>query len=515
VDNIANVFGEGTAIHADGHEIAYVAPQDVAERPHVRVLLAKDAISTGWDCPRAEVLMSFRPAADLTHITQLLGRMVRTPLARRIPGDDRLNAVECILPLFNRDAAQSVAAQLSGEAGGGGPDVVVESASFGPNPATAEAVWEVFDRLPSQTVPRAGSRPVSRFTALAAALARDKIRSGAYEEALDALVAFLRGKAVQYPREVEAQIADVREMAGERIATGLGAGPAQVIERFALVADDAAVEADYRVARRTLTPQLATAYADVLEAEHQDGYYEAHLRTAALARVPAIVEQLDVEADRLFAEWDARHRLAVKRLKDDRRDRYDSLRALAGEPVRVDIQRPSVRIEAIETLTGEPAATRPKHLLSDADGGFPVESLRPGERVVLDAELEHCVAWYRNPSRASADALSIAYRDSSDRWRRLCPDFIFFENVRGELRPSIVDPHGSFLSDAEAKLRGLAAYAAEYGAHFHRIEAVDRVDGHWRVLDLMRPDVRDAVADRSSAKELYASSLAGSYLPTH
>ena len=59
----------------------------------MRILIAKDAISTGWDCPRAEVLVSFRPAKDHTHITQLLGRMVRNPLARRIPGDERLNGV--------------------------------------------------------------------------------------------------------------------------------------------------------------------------------------------------------------------------------------------------------------------------------------------------------------------------------------------------------------------------------------------------------------------------------------
>lgn len=57
------------------------------------MLLAKDAISTGWDCPRAEVLCSLRPARDRTYITQILGRMVRTTLARRIESDERLNAV--------------------------------------------------------------------------------------------------------------------------------------------------------------------------------------------------------------------------------------------------------------------------------------------------------------------------------------------------------------------------------------------------------------------------------------
>ena len=51
----------------------------------VRVLIAKDAISTGWDCPRAEVMVSFRPASDQTYIAQMLGRMVRTPAGAAHP----------------------------------------------------------------------------------------------------------------------------------------------------------------------------------------------------------------------------------------------------------------------------------------------------------------------------------------------------------------------------------------------------------------------------------------------
>ena len=95
---IAHVFGDHTTIEIGGFVVPYVAPETVQDRTHIRVLFAKDAISTGWDCPRAEVLVSFRPARDETHITQLLGRMVRTPLARRVPGDDVLNSVACVLP---------------------------------------------------------------------------------------------------------------------------------------------------------------------------------------------------------------------------------------------------------------------------------------------------------------------------------------------------------------------------------------------------------------------------------
>src|SRR5205807_5351655 len=114
-DAIAHVFGEHTPFELGGDVIPYVSPETVQDRSHVRVLLAKDAISTGWDCPRAEVLVSFRPAADRTHITQLLGRMVRSPLARRVPGDERLNAVDCILPFFDRTTAVKVVRFLTGE----------------------------------------------------------------------------------------------------------------------------------------------------------------------------------------------------------------------------------------------------------------------------------------------------------------------------------------------------------------------------------------------------------------
>ncbi|KRC56662.1 MULTISPECIES: DEAD/DEAH box helicase [unclassified Nocardioides] len=509
--NVANVFGDGTPLSVGGHEIEYVAPQDVAERTHVRVLLAKDAISTGWDCPRAEVLVSFRPAQDLTHITQLLGRMVRTPLARRIAGDDRLNAVECFLPLFNRANAQQVARQIMG-AGSPGPVISPATSAFRRNSDVDESVWEAFDRLPSQTVPRKGSKPVSRFTALAAALARDGIRPGAYDSAIKSLVDFLRGKAVQYATRVEEQIADLQEMTGETIVVGMGPESTTVRTSFSLRVDDRAVDQEYKVARRTLSPQLAAAYAEVLEDEYDDGYFEAHLRTAALARLSDVVEQLGAEADRMFSGWDAEHRVAIKDLPDERRAVYEELRSLAGYPVPADVERPLVRMEVTEDAAGKVLATHPRHLLSDADGRFPTGSLLGWERAVLDAEIGRSVAWYRNPSRASADAIAIAYLDAQREWRRLCPDFIFFQEVRGEIRSSIVDPHGTHLGDALPKLRGLARYAEDFADDLHRVEAVAEVDGQLRVLDLTLPHVRQAVSDADSVKDLYLSSAGADYV---
>jgi hypothetical protein len=142
-----------------------VSPETVQDRTHIRVLFAKDAISTGWDCPPAEVLVSFRRARDETHITQLLGRMVRTRLARRVPGNDVLNSVECVLPHFNRKTATGVARVLIGEkregddgtGGTGGVEgrwVLVSPVDMEANLSLADSVWAAFDLLPSETLLR-------------------------------------------------------------------------------------------------------------------------------------------------------------------------------------------------------------------------------------------------------------------------------------------------------------------------------------------------------------------------
>ena len=111
--NVAHVFGDHTNQTFGPFTVPYISPERVQESKWVRVLIAKDAISTGWDCPRAEVMVSFRSAADHTHIMQLLGRMVRTPLARRIPGNERLNSVDCLLPFFDEKTVNEVVKSLT------------------------------------------------------------------------------------------------------------------------------------------------------------------------------------------------------------------------------------------------------------------------------------------------------------------------------------------------------------------------------------------------------------------
>ncbi len=57
-DALAHVFGDHSPIELGAFTVPHISPETVQDRTHIRVLFAKDAISTGWDCPRAEVLVA-------------------------------------------------------------------------------------------------------------------------------------------------------------------------------------------------------------------------------------------------------------------------------------------------------------------------------------------------------------------------------------------------------------------------------------------------------------------------
>lgn len=524
-DAIAHVFGEHSALTVGGEEIPHISPETVEDSTRIRVLLAKDAVSTGWDCPRAEVLVSFRPAEDQTHITQLLGRMVRTPLARRVPGDDRLNSVECVLPHFNRATATDVADVLLGKAdagtgdsgGGEGRRVLVDAVDMEPNAAIPAHVWEAFDLIPSQTLPRKAAKPVRRLAALAQALARDGLRANAGKDAYAELIGVLDGLSARFKDRLEALEDSILEAEGETLVASRGSEEEPETTEFTEIADDRSVEADFKAAGRVLSAALARKYADHVAIENgdDDGLFDAHVKVAALARVDGVGDELDRAGEDLAQKWFDEYRVAIKGLSDERRAVYDEIIALSREPQRIEILRPHTRAEETKDAEGEPVETRAGHMMSDDKGEFPIGSLNDWERGVLDTEMarEDFLAWYRNPGRASDDSLAIAYKDGKDNWRRLCPDFLFFHGDAKDVRVSIVDPHGFHLSDALAKLRGLAAYAEQFGDELHRIESVVQMkDGTLRVLDLKDAKVRAAIRDAADAEVLYLGDVATDYL---
>ena len=525
-DAIAHVFGEHKTQQFGGHSVVYVSPEHVQDDKSIRVLIAKDAISTGWDCPRAEVMVSFRPAKDKTHITQLLGRMVRTPLARRIPGDDRLNSVDCLLPLFDTKTVTQVADALmkggsdEGDSTLTGRRVLLNPVEVTPNSLIREDVWDKLVSLPSQSLPQKTAKPVKRLTALSQEFSHDGLIPDAGKKAHAEMHKVLEAAQARYADEIEAARASVLNVEGKTLKADLQ-GKKKTFDDFLEEADYEVIEDAYKRAARIISPDLARTFADYLtqrdpdEDDIEEALIDAHTDIAALGLVNEVQEYLDTEADRLARKWLEEQRVVIKGLPDDRQEAYRALRAWSNEPQDLEIVKPVkwvIPSSAEENGETTELDTYERHLLSTEDGLFPSE-INNWEKEVLTKESSRngYLGWYRNPARASQDSLGVAYEDN-EKYSIVRPDFVFFfEGADGEVVADIVDPHGTHLSDALPKLRGLAQYAATHRECFRRIEAITVLDSKFRVLDLTKNSVRDVVFESESAEEAYSSVVASNY----
>lgn len=123
---VVHTFGQTSAsITVNGLNVRYEEPSRIADDRNIKVVFFKENLSTGWDCPRAETMMSFRHAKDATYIAQLLGRMVRTPMQARILVDEVLNDVHLYLPYFDAETVKNVVEELQSTEGGNIPTDIV------------------------------------------------------------------------------------------------------------------------------------------------------------------------------------------------------------------------------------------------------------------------------------------------------------------------------------------------------------------------------------------------------
>lgn len=522
--SVAHVFGEHSTQTFGSHTVPYIEPQREQGDKWVRVLVCKDAISTGWDCPRAEVMISFRPAKDQTYIAQMLGRMVRSPLARRIPGDDRLNTVDCLLPKFDKKTVEAVIKALRDGTGEAPPTgrILINPVEVVPNPEIRAEVWSRFESLPSQTRPQRAAKPAIRLTALAHELASDGLLPGAGGKAHAAMHKVLDDFIAQHAQTFADKRASVMTVEGRTIIADLKSGATQD-EDFEVDADDIVVGDAFRRTARIISPDIARTYTierakrkpDAKD-DFEDALIEAREDVAALHLLENLQLVFDAAARQLSDDWFVEYRERIRRLPHDRQDAYRQIVALSTEPQDVGLARPISRFEptSVREMGGGSEAAIPVyagHLLCDRQGAYPAE-LNTWEEAVLKAEMvrEGATAWYRNPDRPSQDSLGIAYEDGGDT-RIVRPDFLFFAEQDDMIVVDMIDPHGYHLADALPKLKGLARYAETHAKTYRRVETVADTGGQLRVLDLTRADVRQAVMEATSAEALYKGAEAGEY----
>lgn len=511
--SVRHVLGEGGTESFGSWEVDWIEPQRVQQTTEVIVLVAKEAISTGWDCPRAEVLVSARPAQDKTHIAQLLGRMVRSPLARRIPGNESLNTVECILPKFDKTTAGEVVRYITGKIDdlpdGAGPVGMLDAGVFLPNPKIGTKVWESYDALATQSVPRREVKAVKRLISLAQALSEDKLEVGALSTLYGEIHTLLDELATANPKELESAENDIKQVDIEVIKGDVHGRNALSYTLGRLSADGAAIRDSVNDAKRVFGGDVVVGYINHL-ADDEDGLEDAYIRVAALARMTTVAKVIDEFSVTRATELFARHTPSFAALTDERQQAYEDIRALASMPEMSVIRRADDRVAdrqmALEDGTSGSSPLVARHLFADEAGLFPIGDLNLWEQDVVNWAVgrDDVVAWFRNPSHKGSTSFSVAYRGKGGEWRSLQPDFVLFEKDGDSIRPSIADPHATNLEDGLFKLKGLADYAETNGHLFNRIDAIIKKGNKIVALNMNRSDVRDAVrAHQGEVAPLY------------
>lgn len=452
--------------------------------------------------------------------------MVRSPLARRVPGNDRLNTVDCLLPKFNaKTVGEVVDALMKGDDSAPPPPgrVLVNPVEMKPHPAASQSVWDKFESLPSQTRPQRGAKPAKRLTALAHELASDDLLPGAGKKAHAAMHAVLDRLQESEKTTIDAKRKVVLTVDGKTVVANLK-GKSKSFDDFWEEADMAVIDDAYRRAARIFSPDISRTYVDAMAyrvadpedaGEFEEALVEARVRVAALGLVSEVQPHFEAEADKLAKKWLVNYGAAIKRLSHDRQESYRQVREMSAEPQDVDLVKPEGRFEPTIARVHDVETTLPSydnHLLCDAVGKYPAE-MNTWETKVVETEMKRkgFSFWYRNPQQPGQSSLGVAYL-AGEQYGIVRPDFVFFATAAdGTVVADIVDPHGLHLADALPKLRGLASYAETHAKVFRRMESVAEALGKLRVLDLTKGEVRRAIAAATDAVSVFSGVLARDY----
>ncbi len=603
-DCFANVFGEHEDIATPTGKIPYIKPEEVSNHTEVRVLFAKDAVSTGWDCPRAEVIYSRRKRTDPTYIAQLIGRMVRTPLARRIPSVEELNTVACYLPEFDSNTVEAVVEKLKDEN-------VTPAKQILKNPADVHFFGHMRDKieeklakniaassslaLPTQSpmsetgtglVVHEEHTPYGQISDVSTKSTGDEFRVNTEDdfsivtenvtetiqelkEALDRIPRadseaiktcfegiitrqvrhdkpnhFLdlwdcidvvaadidpdadidsriqeefynnvEGEILKHPAEFKRTLAEIKSttITVQRVDPLTGEKYEDAHDE--LVENDATrLDAYYKY-----TVNVFAGASDIIKycinrrmEEKLDSQTEAISRIAAIGYCMEIVQAMEDWAENKTSDFLSEYGPQRYVVSEENREKWDRIEG----NTKPYIER-YLSVQASITRQNKEYDKYPKHIISD-DDGWAYLNLNDLEKKVATTELarSHNVAWYRNQPRNLNASLSIPYK-LGVKLENMYPDFIFFQqSTDGTIIPTIVDPHGDWLGDSIAKLKGYVDYLKDNPDIFGSVLVVaDEAGGEYRYLDLKNSAVQDAIEHffGNSAKELFTGPLSKKY----
>lgn len=461
---VVHTFNSGEVINMNGLEVRYLDPSRISENNNVRVVFFKDNLSTGWDCPRAETMMSFKVATGYTIIAQLLGRMVRTPLQKRIETDDTLNEVNLYLPNFNSVTVERVKRELEGTI----PTKIdthpkekqiLELRGNLPCGISRQEVFEAINnaQIDSYSIPKKG---ITNFRTALFKLCHLLVRTRLCRNATKDLLADIVEKITTYIQQLEnnsqyEQAMDSVRVMNDTIVSLDALGSIITDERdgnsFALTDTDIYnwsenVEAQFG------RDGVLTAYRKKRSGEYDNTDLRLHFILYVYDQT--CKEQLDAFCKAKFQEYVDTYRHDIESCGEAEKREYEKIVKTHVSTQPFDLCLPDL----IVTSKNPEGQSYNDHLYCDGLGNA-VFKLDTWEDEVIQAERqkEGFVCWLRNiPNKESS--LCIQYK-SGNELKPLFPDFIIVRKVNDKLEFYILEPHYTGYADSVPKLKGMAAYS--------------------------------------------------------
>ena len=536
VGEIVHTFGDTGDLTINGLSVAYVEPSAISGDDAIKVVLFKENLSTGWDCPRAETMMSFRRAVDSTYIAQLIGRMIRTPLQGRIAADETLNEVCLFLPKFDPatvnqildmlksgelSAVTDVSAQVLGEKTFKAWTITPQEISL-----PEQSPIENFSLTPIETAARISSRDradilqfinalglttcrikrgktVNRLAALfdlARALNWSGIYFDALDEVTDSIVKMIRDN-VERLKAVGDYNSAVERVNQFKLN-------AQVINVFGQTSREFGSENLFAVNESDLDRKYDFALVKLGDEEVAYRYLREYGATDLdVAKVEVILFTTDnvcAEALQKFAadkyqSFVESYRRQFTTAAPEFQNLYDDITASADTVSEHNFRLPNVITDFPHVDDGIEYAD---HLFVDEESGTARIDLNTWEAGVLSEEQarKDFICWLRNFDRKPW-ALCLPYQDEHGEWQGFFPDMIIIRRGADGYIADILEPHGSNNRDNIGKARALAKYAKD-NPIVGRLELIRQYKNVFKRLDAADNVIQEKILQASTNAEL-------------
>lgn len=468
---VAHAMHDTGDLDVGGRRVRKVDASRIDADKNIGVVFFKTSLSTGWDCPRAEVMMSFRRAEDHTYIAQLLGRMVRTPLARRIEKDAALNDVHLFLPHFDTLAVNNVIASLHNaedvppaETGSSRDLVVLRRRE------NTELMFDALDELVTYRVNAARVQsPLRRLMAISRSLTIDRIDSDAWDAAKRQIVEWMGEQvaAIKEVRNFDSAVKAITQVDLHTLALNNATGVAGAGTGYHINSSELDIDRLFEEAGRAFSHSLQMEY---WRAHGDRDGMEVKVEAIVLSRNHAAMSTLEGKADRMFNSLYDRHRRVIYKLKEQRRTNYEKLRLATAKPSEIPWHLPT----SIDFKRQPNDLLWDRHLYVESSGQFRAD-LGGWEAGVLKEEFAKpdVVGWLRNIDRKPW-SLEVPYQTGGD-VRPMYPDMVIVRQSGEDFLVDILEPHDPSLADNFEKAIGLARFAERHGASFGRIQLIRKL----------------------------------------